>query len=188
MLTERMIAAMHEDEARLNILKRTRPRDPHRRLARDDPDPDRQGLYYAPGNGDVYPGRRGRRLRRLSRRRVRPAHRCASRAGRSEGGSLDFVLWKGAETRRAEQLIVALGEAPGWHIDARWSPAAWAIPSTSAVATTWSSLYENEIADEAWTTATPSPGCCTVVTISGEKMSKSLGNFFIREVLEISHE
>ncbi len=51
-LTERMIAAMHEDEARLNILQAghgaARHR-PHRRHARDDPDPDRQGLRLRPG-------------------------------------------------------------------------------------------------------------------------------------------
>lgn len=50
-LTERMIAAMHEDEARLNILAGPGAacHRSHRRHARDDPDPDRQGLCLRAG-------------------------------------------------------------------------------------------------------------------------------------------
>ena len=50
-LTERMIAAMHEDEARLNILKPDQePRaTDHIAGMRDDPDPDRQGLCLRAG-------------------------------------------------------------------------------------------------------------------------------------------
>ncbi len=61
-----------------------------------------------------------------------------------------------------------------------------------AVATTWSSLTtRTEIAQSEAATGKPYAKSwlhCGMITINGEKMSKSLGNFFtIREVLEKYH-
>ncbi len=121
-LTERFIAAMDEDAAKLGVEK---------------PDHEPRATQYVPGmvamigaldgQGAGLPARRRRRelcgaqfsrLRKAVRQVAgRSARRRAGRGGRGKDDPLDFVLWKSARARRA-QLGFALGPGrPGWHIE-----------------------------------------------------------------------
>lgn len=102
-LTERMIAAMHEDEARLNILKpdqEPRATDHIAGMHAMIQTLIDKGYAYAPGNGDVY-YRVGKfaGYGKLSRRRVEDL-RIGARIepGEAKEDPLDFVLWKGAKS------------------------------------------------------------------------------------------
>ena len=101
-LTERMIAAMHEDEARLNILKpdmEPRATDHIAGMHTMIQTLIDKGYAYAPGNGDVY-YRVGKfeGYGKLSRRKVEDL-RIGARIepGESKQDPLDFVLWKAAK-------------------------------------------------------------------------------------------
>ena len=101
-LTERMIAAMHEDEARLNVL---RPDQEPRASQHIDGmfamiqtliD---KGYAYAPGNGDVY-YRVGKfeGYGKLSRRKIEDLKIGARiEVDEAKQDPLDFVLWKAAK-------------------------------------------------------------------------------------------
>ncbi|MBT8769545.1 cysteine--tRNA ligase [Metapseudomonas boanensis] len=198
-LVERMIAAMHEDEARLSVL-------------RPDIEPRAtghiagmhtmiqtlidKGFAYAPGNGDVY-YRVGKFVGygKLSRKKIEDL-RIGARIEVDEAKEdpLDFVLWKGAKPGEPSWESPWGPGRPGWHIEC-------SVMSTCCLGETFDihgggpdlvfPHHENEIAQseaatgklyaQAWMHA-------GAVRVDGEKMSKSLGNFFtIREVLEKYH-
>lgn len=198
-LVDRMIAAMHEDEARLSVL-------------RPDIEPRAtghiagmhqmiqtligKGFAYAPGNGDVY-YRVGKfeGYGKLSRRRIDELKIGARiEVDESKEDPLDFVLWKGAKPGEPSWESPWGAGRPGWHIEC-------SVMSTCCLGETFDihgggpdlvfPHHENEIAQseaatgklyaKAWMHA-------GAVRVDGEKMSKSLGNFFtIREVLEKYH-
>ena len=198
-LTERMIAAMHEDEARLAVL-------------RPDQEPRATGhiagmhamiqtlidkdFAYAPGNGDVY-YRVGKFVGygKLSRKKIEDL-RIGARieVDESKQDPLDFVLWKGAKPGEPSWASPWGAGRPGWHIEC-------SVMSTCCLGETFDihgggpdlvfPHHENEIAQSEAATGklyAASWMHAGAVRVDGEKMSKSLGNFFtIREVLEKYH-
>ncbi|PJI47668.1 MAG: cysteine--tRNA ligase [Pseudomonas sp.] len=198
-LTGRMIAAMHEDEARLSVL-------------RPDMEPRAtghiagmhemiqtlidKGYAYAPGNGDVY-YRVGKfaGYGKLSRKKIEDL-RIGARieVDESKEDPLDFVLWKGAKPGEPSWESPWGAGRPGWHIEC-------SVMSTCCLGETFDihgggpdlvfPHHENEIAQSEAATGklyAASWMHAGAVRVDGEKMSKSLGNFFtIREVLEKYH-
>jgi cysteinyl-tRNA synthetase len=198
-LTERMIAAMHEDEARLNILP------PNMEPRATEHIAGMHGMIqtlvdkdyaYAAGNGDVY-YRVGKFVGygKLSRRRIEDL-RIGARIEPDDAKQdpLDFVLWKAAKPGEPSWPSPWGGGRPGWHIEC-------SVMSTCCLGDTFDihgggndlefPHHENEIAQSEAATGKPYAKAwlhCGMITINGEKMSKSLGNFFtIREVLEKYH-
>ncbi|WP_183167353.1 cysteine--tRNA ligase [Azomonas macrocytogenes] len=198
-LTDRMITAMHEDEARLNVL---RPDEEPRATdhiagmhAMIQTLVDKE-FAYAPGNGDVY-YRVGKfaNYGKLSRRRIEEL-RIGARVEVAEAKEdpLDFVLWKGAKPGEPSWNSPWGAGRPGWHIEC-------SVMSTCCLGDTFDihgggpdlvfPHHENEIAQSEAATGKPYANIwmhAGAVRVDGEKMSKSLGNFFsIREVLEKYH-
>jgi cysteinyl-tRNA synthetase len=194
-LTERMIAAMHEDEARLNIL----PPDLEPRATEHIAGMHAmiqtlidKGYAYAPGNGDVY-YRVGKfaGYGKLSRKKIEDL-RIGARIEVDEAKQdpLDFVLWKGVKPGEPSWPSPWGEGRPGWHIEC-------SVMSTCCLGETFDihgggndlefPHHENEIAQSE--AATGKPYAATwmhggMIRINGEKMSKSLNNFFtIRDVL-----
>ena len=198
-LTERMIAAMHEDEARLGV-------------ARPDQEPRAsehvegmhamiqtlidKGYAYAPGNGDVY-YRVGKfaGYGKLSRKRIEDLKIDARiEVDEAKEDPLDFVLWKGVKPGEPSWSSPWGDGRPGWHIEC-------SVMSTCCLGDTFDihgggpdlvfPHHENEIAQSEAATGKPyamSWMHAGAVRVDGEKMSKSLGNFFtIRDVLEKYH-
>ncbi|WP_462383245.1 cysteine--tRNA ligase [Pseudomonas sp. Marseille-QA0892] len=198
-LVDRMIAAMHEDEARLNVL---RPDEEPRATGHiagmhtmiqtliD------KGFAYAPGNGDVY-YRVGKfaGYGKLSRKKIEDL-RIGARieVDESKEDPLDFVLWKGAKPGEPSWASPWGDGRPGWHIEC-------SVMSTCCLGDTFDihgggpdlvfPHHENEIAQSEAATGKPYANAwmhAGAVRVDGEKMSKSLGNFFtIRDVLEKYH-
>ncbi len=195
-LVERMIAAMHEDEARLNVL-------------RPDQEPRAtghiagmhamiqtlidKGFAYAADNGDVY-YRVGKFVGygKLSRRKVEDLKIGARiEVDEAKEDPLDFVLWKGAKPGEPSWDSPWGKGRPGWHIEC-------SVMSTCCLGETFDihgggpdlvfPHHENEIAQSEAATGKLYANAwmhAGAVRVDGEKMSKSLGNFFtIREVLE----
>ena len=198
-LTARMIDAMHEDERRLNIL----PPDQEPRATDHIPGMQAmiqtlidKGYAYAPGNGDVY-YRVGKfqGYGKLSRKRIEDL-RIGARIEVEEAKQdpLDFVLWKAAKPGEPSWESPWGPGRPGWHIEC-------SVMSTCCLGETFdihgggSDLefphHENEIAQSEAATGKPYANAwmhCGMIRINGEKMSKSLNNFFtIRDVLEKYH-
>src|SRR5574344_257420 len=195
-LTERMIAAMHEDEARLNVL---RPDQEPRATGHIDGmfqmiqtliD---KGYAYAPGNGDVYYRvHKFTEYGKLSRRKLDDLQSGARvEVDEAKESPLDFVLWKAAKPGEPSWTSPWGEGRPGWHIEC-------SVMSTCCLGDSFDihgggpdlvfPHHENEIAQsEAATGQTYAETWmhAGAVRVDGEKMSKSLGNFFtIREVLE----
>ncbi|NLD14773.1 MAG: cysteine--tRNA ligase [Gammaproteobacteria bacterium] len=195
-LVERMIAAMHEDEARLSV---QRPDIEPRATGHID------GMFqmiqtlidkdyaYAPGNGDVY-YRVGKfaeygKLSGMKLNDLRSGARVE--VGEAKEDPLDFVLWKAAKPGEPSWTSPWGEGRPGWHIEC-------SVMSTCCLGDSFDihgggpdlvfPHHENEIAQsEAATGQTYAETWmhAGAVRVDGEKMSKSLGNFFtIREVLE----
>ncbi len=195
-LVERMIAAMHEDEARLNVL-------------RPDQEPRAtghiagmhamiqtlidKGFAYAADNGDVY-YRVGKFVGygKLSRRKIEDLKIGARiEVDEAKQDPLDFVLWKGAKPGEPSWDSPWGKGRPGWHIEC-------SVMSTCCLGETFDihgggpdlvfPHHENEIAQSEAATGKLYANAwmhAGAVRVDGEKMSKSLGNFFtIREVLE----
>lgn len=195
-LTGRMIAAMHEDEARLNV-------------QRPDLEPRAtehiagmhvmiqtlidKGFAYAPGNGDVY-YRVGKFVGygKLSRRKIEDLKIGARiEVDEAKEDPLDFVLWKAAKPGEPSWESPWGAGRPGWHIEC-------SVMSTCCLGETFDihgggpdlvfPHHENEIAQSEAATGKQYANAwmhAGAVRVDGEKMSKSLGNFFtIREVLE----
>ncbi len=198
-LVARMIEAMHEDESRLGV-------------QRPDQEPRAtehitgmhamiqtlidKGFAYAPGNGDVY-YRVGRfqGYGKLSRKRIEDL-RIGARieVGEAKEDPLDFVLWKAAKPGEPCWPSPWGAGRPGWHIEC-------SVMSTCCLGETFDihgggpdlvfPHHENEIAQSEAATGQPYAKAwmhAGAVRVDGEKMSKSLGNFFtIRDVLEKFH-
>ena len=195
-LVERMVAAMHEDEARLNVL-------------RPDLEPRATGhiegmhamiqtlidkdYAYAPGNGDVY-YRVGRfaGYGKLSGKKPDDLRSGARvEVGEAKEDPLDFALWKAAKPGEPSWDSPWGRGRPGWHIEC-------SVMSTCCLGDSFDihgggpdlvfPHHENEIAQSEAATGQTYANTwmhAGAVRVDGEKMSKSLDNFFtIREVLE----
>lgn len=198
-LVERMIAAMHEDEARLSVLRPDiEPRATQHiggmfTMIQTLID---KGYAYAPGNGDVY-YRVGKFVGygKLSRRKIEDLKIGARiEVDEAKEDPLDFVLWKGAKPCEPSWQSPWGAGRPGWHIEC-------SVMSTCCLGETFDihgggpdlvfPHHENEIAQSEAATGKQYANAwmhAGAVRVDGEKMSKSLGNFFtIREVLEKYH-
>ena len=198
-LVERMIAAMHEDEARLNVLRpdieprATQHIDGMFSMIQTLID---KGYAYAPGNGDVY-YRVGKfaGYGKLSRRKIEDLKIGARiEVDEAKDDPLDFVLWKAAKPGEPSWESPWGKGRPGWHIEC-------SVMSTCCLGETFDihgggpdlvfPHHENEIAQSEAATGKLYANAwmhAGAVRVDGEKMSKSLGNFFtIREVLEKYH-
>ncbi|SFI35598.1 cysteinyl-tRNA synthetase [Pseudomonas guineae] len=198
-LVDRMIAAMHEDEARLNVLRPDQePRATDHiagmhQMIQTLIDKD---FAYAPGNGDVY-YRVGKFVGygKLSRKKIEDLKVGARiEIDEAKQDPLDFVLWKGVKPGEPSWQSPWGAGRPGWHIEC-------SVMSTCCLGETFDihgggpdlvfPHHENEIAQSEAATGKLYANAwmhAGAVRVDGEKMSKSLGNFFtIREVLEKYH-
>ncbi len=198
-LVERMIAAMHEDEARLNVLRPDiEPRATAHIVGMHEMIQTLidKGYAYAPGNGDVY-YRVGKfaGYGKLSRKKIEDLKIGARiEVDEIKEDPLDFVLWKGAKPGEPSWDSPWGKGRPGWHIEC-------SVMSTCCLGETFDihgggpdlvfPHHENEIAQSEAATGKLYANAwmhAGAVRVDGEKMSKSLGNFFtIREVLEKYH-
>ncbi|TDX30942.1 cysteinyl-tRNA synthetase [Modicisalibacter xianhensis] len=196
-LTERMIAAMHEDEGRLGVL---RPDHEPRATAHiDDIIAMIERLIareyaYRADNGDVYYRvRKFTDYGKLNNRNL-DEMRAGARVevDTHKEDPLDFVLWKAAKPDEASWPSPWGNGRPGWHIEC-------SAMSTCCLGETFDihgggpdltfPHHENEIAQSEAATGKPYVNTwmhAGAVRVDQQKMSKSLGNFFtIREVLEV---
>lgn len=195
-LTARMIAAMHEDEDRLAVL---RPDQEPRATAHMD-DIIRmvstlidKGYAYAADNGDVYYRvERFADYGKLTNKNVDELRSGARvEVEDAKESPLDFVLWKAAKPGEVSWSSPWGEGRPGWHIECS-AMSKCCLGDTFDIHGGGPDLpfphHENEIAQSeaangvkfvnTWMHAGP-------VRVNKEKMSKSLGNFFtIRDVLE----
>jgi cysteinyl-tRNA synthetase len=195
-LTERFIAAMHEDERALGVL----PPDHEPRATRYVAQMlamiaqlEKSGLAYPAPNGDVYYSVRGfpeyGRLSGKSLDELRAGERVEVDPNKRD--PMDFVLWKAAKPGEPAWDSPWGPGRPGWHIEC-------SVMSAELLGRHFDihgggqdlqfPHHENEIAQSEGAHA-----CKFVnywlhngfVRVDNEKMSKSLGNFFtIREVLQ----
>ncbi len=195
-LTDRFIAAMHEDSAALGVLppdqepRATTSMDLILNMIQTLID---KGYAYAANNGDVYYDvSKFEGYGKLSGKKLedlRAGERVA--VDESKDDPLDFVLWKAAKAGEPYWESPWGHGRPGWHIEC-------SAMSTHCLGHSFDihgggldlqfPHHENEIAQSEGAT-----GCKFVnywihngfVQINEEKMSKSLGNFFtLREVLK----
>ncbi|WP_339884946.1 cysteine--tRNA ligase [Vreelandella maris] len=194
-LTERMIAAMHEDEARLFVLPPTH--EPRATGHIDDivamiETLIEKGFAYAADNGDVYYRvRKFANYGKLNNRQLddmRSGARVDVDVHKED--PLDFVLWKAAKPGEAHWASPWGNGRPGWHIEC-------SAMSTCCLGDTFDihgggpdltfPHHENEIAQSEAATGKTYVNTwmhAGAVRVNKEKMSKSLGNFFtIRDVL-----
>ncbi|MEA3250753.1 MAG: cysteine--tRNA ligase [Pseudomonadota bacterium] len=196
-LTERMIAAMHEDEDRLGVL---RPDHEPRATAHIDDIVAMietlvaKGFAYAAANGDVYYRVRQfadyGKLNNRNLDEMRSGVRVNIDAHKED--PLDFVLWKAAKPGEASWPSPWGAGRPGWHIEC-------SAMSTCCLGETFDihgggpdltfPHHENEIAQSEAATGKRYVNTwmhAGAVRVDEQKMSKSLGNFFtIRDVLEV---
>ena len=197
-LTDEMIAAMHEDVAKLGIEPPTlEPRATEyvpQMLSLIGQLQDK-GLAYQSSNGDVnYAVRQFPGYGKLSGKSLddlRAGERVAVADGKDD--PLDFVLWKSAKATEPEDAKwdSAYGKGrPGWHIECSAMSCA-TLGETFDIHGGGADLqfphHENEIAQSEGATGKTLANFWVhngFVRVDNEKMSKSLGNFFtIREVL-----
>ncbi|MFP5382065.1 MAG: cysteine--tRNA ligase [Gammaproteobacteria bacterium] len=194
-LTERFIAAMHDDERALGVL----PPDHEPRATRYVAQMlamiaqlEKSGLAYPAPNGDVYYSVRGfpeyGRLSGKSLDELRAGERVEVDPNKRD--PMDFVLWKAAKPGEPAWDSPWGPGRPGWHIECS-AMSAELLGRHFDIHGGGQDLqfphHENEIAQSEGAHA-----CKFVnywlhngfVRVDNEKMSKSLGNFFtIREVL-----
>ncbi len=200
-LTDRMILALDEDAAKLNIAPpQAQPRATEHvpqmmdmiRVLMD------KGLAYQAGDDVNFAVRRFASYGHLSGKSLDELHageRVAVLGSKED--PLDFVLWKGGKVEEPEeakwQAPFGLGR-PGWHIECS-AMACELLGATFDIHGGGADLqfphHENEIAQSEGANGVPLAHYWMhngFVNIDNEKMSKSLGNFFtIREVLEHCH-
>ena len=198
-LTERFIAAMHEDEDKLGVL---RPDQEPRATGHMDDIVNMvqtlidKGFAYAANNGDVYYRvTKFEGYGKLSKKNLEELQAGARiEVGEAKEDPRDFVLWKAAKAGEVSWPSPWGDGRPGWHIEC-------SAMSTCCLGDTFDihgggpdlvfPHHENEIAQsEAATGKTYANHWmhCGAVRVDNEKMSKSLGNFFtIREILEKYH-
>lgn len=195
-LTERMIRAMHEDEARLAVLSPDEePRATayideiiamiHKLIA--------GGHAYAADNGDVYFAvdsfdDYGKLSKKKLEDLLAGARVDVQEAKRS---AADFALWKAAKAGEVSWPSPWGDGRPGWHIEC-------SAMSTCCLGDTFDihgggpdllfPHHENEIAQSECATGHTFVNTwmhAGAIRVNKEKMSKSLGNFFtIREIME----
>ena len=194
-LTERMVAALHEDGARLGWLAPDSEPRATRYIAHMldlIATLEAKGLAYRASNGDVcysvrdFPG-----YGKLSKRNLddlRAGERVAVETAKRD--PLDFVLWKAAKPGEPSWNSDFGAGRPGWHIEC-------SAMSHSELGTPFDlhggghdlqfPHHENEIAQSEGALERPFVRYwmhAAFLNIDQEKMSKSLGNFFTtREVL-----
>jgi len=195
-LTERFIAAMHEDEAALMVYS---PDEEPRATAHISEIVDmietliEKDMAYAADNGDVYYAiDKFADYGKLSKRNTEDLLAGARvDVEKHKRNPLDFVLWKAAKEGEASWESPWGNGRPGWHIEC-------SAMSTCCLGNTFDihgggpdlkfPHHENEIAQSEGATGEKYVNYwmhAGAVRVNKEKMSKSLGNFFtIREVLE----
>ncbi len=195
-LTERFVAAMHEDAAALGVLPPSEePRatehlgeivDMIERLIAN-------GHAYVADNGDVYYSVTSfEGYGKLSGKSIEDLQAGARvEPGEQKRDPLDFALWKGAKPGEPAWESPWGPGRPGWHIEC-------SAMSTRALGNHFDihgggadltfPHHENEIAQSEGATGEPFVNSWMhngFVRINDEKMSKSLGNFFtVREILQ----
>jgi len=194
-LTERFIAAMHEDERALNVLK---PDQEPRATAHMEAIVDMvqtlidKGFAYAASNGDVYYRvDKFATYGQLTNRKLEDM-RAGARVDVNDvkENPFDFVLWKAAKAGEVSWASPWGDGRPGWHIECS-AMTKCCLGNHFDIHGGGPDLpfphHENEIAQseaangETFVNYWLHAGA---VRVNKEKMSKSLGNFFtIREVL-----
>jgi cysteinyl-tRNA synthetase len=197
-LTDRMIDALHEDADALGIERPT-----HEPRATDHVEQmlsmigtlEEKGLAYRTPSGDVnYAVRKFEGYGRLSGKSLDELHageRVAVLGGKED--PLDFVLWKSAKPEEPQDVKWASDFGPGrpgWHIECS-AMACALLGETIDIHGGGADLqfphHENEIAQSEGATGKPLARYWMhngFINVDDEKMSKSLGNFFlIRDVL-----
>ncbi|GGE59712.1 cysteine--tRNA ligase [Streptosporangium jomthongense] len=195
-LTERMIAAMHEDEARLGVLPPSaepRATDYIAEIIAMINTLIESGHAYVADNGDVYFSVESfEDYGKLSKKKLEDllagARIDVQEAKRSPA---DFALWKAAGEGEVSWPSPWGDGRPGWHIEC-------SAMSTQCLGDTFDihgggpdllfPHHENEIAQSECATGHTFVNTwmhAGAIRVNKEKMSKSLGNFFtIREILE----
>ncbi|MDO6440657.1 cysteine--tRNA ligase [Marinobacter sp. 2_MG-2023] len=195
-LTERMIAAMHEDEARLGVLPPSaepRATDYISEITAMINTLIESDHAYAADNGDVYFSVESfKGYGKLSKKKLEDllagARIDVHEAKRSPA---DFALWKAAGEGEVSWPSPWGNGRPGWHIEC-------SAMSTRCLGDTFDihgggpdllfPHHENEIAQSECATGHTFVNTwmhAGAIRVNKEKMSKSLGNFFtIREILE----
>jgi len=195
-LTERMIAAMHEDEARLGVLPPSaepRATDYIAEIVAMITTLIESDHAYAADNGDVYFSVESfEGYGKLSKKKLEDllagARIDVQEAKRSPA---DFALWKAAGEGEVSWSSPWGDGRPGWHIEC-------SAMSTRCLGDTFDihgggpdllfPHHENEIAQSECATGHTFVNTwmhAGAIRVNKEKMSKSLGNFFtIREILE----
>jgi len=197
-LTDRMVAALHQDADALGIERPThepRATDYVPSMLKLIGQLQDKGLAYQSGDGDVnFAVRKFDGYGKLSGKsldELRAGERVAVTDGKTD--PLDFVLWKSAKP--AEPIDAKWGSVygtgrPGWHIECS-AMCGDLLGQTVDIHGGGADLqfphHENEIAQSEGATGQPLARFWMhngFVTRDNEKMSKSLGNFFtIREIL-----
>ena len=198
-LTDRMVAALHQDADALGIERPTQ----EPRATEYVPQMlsligtlEGKGLAYQAGNGDVnfavrkFPGYG--KLSGKSLDELNAGERVAVRDGKHD--PLDFVLWKSAKPDEPAEVKWESDWGtgrPGWHIECSAMGCALLGESFDihgGGADLQFPHHENEIAQSEGATGKPLARTWMhngFINVDNEKMSKSLGNFFtIREVLK----
>lgn len=198
-LTERFITAMHEDALALGCEPpNSEPRATQHinEMLQMIDTLERKNHAYAASNGDVYYAvETFEGYGKLSKRKLDDLQ-AGSRVDvdTDKKNPFDFVLWKAAKPGEPQWQSNWGGGRPGWHIEC-------SAMSTKCLGNSFDihggghdlqfPHHENEIAQsEAATGCTYANNWMHVgfINVDGEKMSKSLGNFFtIREVMEKFH-
>jgi cysteinyl-tRNA synthetase len=197
-LTDRMVAALHQDADALGIERPTfepRATDYVPQMLRLIGTLEKKGLAYRAGNGDVnYAVRKFAGYGKLSGKsldELRAGERVAVADGKED--PLDFVLWKSAKPSEPAEAKWAseFGPGrPGWHIECS-AMSCEMLGESFDIHGGGADLqfphHENEIAQSEGATGQPLARFWMhngFVRVDNEKMSKSLGNFFtIREIL-----
>ncbi|WP_261841089.1 cysteine--tRNA ligase [Aliamphritea ceti] len=195
-LSERMISAMHEDEAKLNVL---RPSQEPKATAHIDSIQElirtliEKGFAYPAGNGDVYYRvEKFATYGQLTNKNVDELRSGARiEVNDAKESPLDFVLWKGAKEGEVSWESPWGAGRPGWHIECS-AMSKCCLGDTFDIHGGGPDLpfphHENEIAQSEAANGVKYVNTwmhAGAVRVNSEKMSKSLGNFFtIRDVLE----
>ena len=198
-LTDRMVDALHEDADALGIERPTHePRATEfiPQMLSMISTLERKGLAYRSPNGDVnYAVRKFPGYGKLSGKTLDELHageRVAVLDGKDD--PLDPVLWKSAKASEPDEVKWASDFGPGrpgWHIECS-AMACQLLGETLDIHGGGADLqfphHENEIAQSEGATGKPLARTWMhngFINIDDEKMSKSLGNFFlIRDVLK----
>ncbi|MFT5722082.1 MAG: cysteinyl-tRNA synthetase [Motiliproteus sp.] len=195
-LTERFIAAMHEDEARLGVLS---PTEEPRATAHMIPIIEMvqtlidKEYAYAADNGDVY-YRVGKfeGYGKLTNRKLEDMQAGARvEINVQKENPFDFVLWKAAKAGEVSWDSPWGKGRPGWHIECS-AMSKCCLGDTFDIHGGGPDLpfphHENEIAQSEAANGVTFVNTwmhAGAVRVNKEKMSKSLGNFFtIRDILD----